>query len=731
MDAFRLLTRSANFKKAAVPTAEPAARLPSAGTATNPQLFRTAEADELESKHGKKRKRLAVTEDDGAIPADLDFFHTTKRSTAPPTGASTTKDDHTSTTQRDDDSEEEDTMDEVECRTILNSHKIKVTDLRDLSEIQPAVAVAEKEKESKKKKKKSKKDKAPELSKKEQKRARRMFPQPLVSFKELRTRYKISSRLASNVAEQGFTMPTEVQLSSLPLLLGGSAKNSSEPDLLVVAPTGSGKTLSFLIPVINKIVRHHHSGADEHGILSVVVVPTKELASQIVNEGRKLVAGTGVKITLMKKGMRVVESEGATAIEESDASGSEDEEDEEEGSKAKGQNNSPVTKSDILVTTPLQLVNSLSANQTKPVASMPLVRSLVFDEADVLLDPLFREQTLDIWRSCVHPDLRVSLWSATMGSNIEELTRSTIKERLENIGQTSNTLHPLVRLVVGLKDSAVPNIDHRLVYAATEQGKLLGLRQLLHPTAASASDVRLRPPFLIFTQTIPRAVALHSELKYDIPAEAGGSSRIAVLHSDLSDNQRSDIMRDFRKGEIWILVTTDALSRGLDIKGLNGIVNYDIPNSAAIYVHRAGRTGRAGREGGIAVTFYTKEDIPYVKSIANVIDASEKLRGTDGAKSIQKWLLESLPDLSKKDKQELKKHGVKARQLSKQIGGKEGKDKEREEREARKARISTKSGFERRLENKKKGAIAASRDRKAAASGNAVSDDGSWDGLED
>lgn len=730
MDAFRLLTRSTNFKKAAAaPAAEPAARLPSAGTAANPQLFRTAEADELESKHGKKRKRVVAAEDDGAITADLDFFQSTKRSAAPSNGASTTTNDQTQATeQRNDDSDEEDAMDEVECRTILNSHKIKVTDLRDLSEIQPPSP----EKETKKKKKKSKKDKTPELSKKEQKRARRMYPQPLVSFKELRTKYKISGRLANNVAEQGFSMPTEVQLGALPLLLGGSSKGDSEPDLLVVAPTGSGKTLSFLIPVINKIVRHHHSGTDEHGILSVVVVPTKELASQIVNEGRKLVAGTGVKITLMKKGMRVVESEEEAPNEDSDVSGSEDEEDEEEegeGKPKKGQNNSPVTKSDILVTTPLQLVNSLSANQTKPVASMPLVRSLVFDEADVLLDPLFREQTLDIWRSCVHPDLRVSLWSATMGSNIEELTRSTIKERLENIGQASNTLHPLVRLVVGLKDSAVPNIDHRLVYAATEQGKLLGLRQLLHPTAASATDVRLRPPFLIFTQTIPRAVALHSELKYDIPAEAGGSSRIAVLHSDLSDNQRSDIMRDFRKGEIWILVTTDALSRGLDIKGLNGIVNYDIPNSAAIYVHRAGRTGRAGREGGIAVTFYTKEDIPYVKSIANVIDASEKLRGTDGEKSIQKWLLESLPDLSKKDKQELKRHGVKARQISKQIGGK-GNDKEQEEREARRARISTKSGFERRLENRKKGAIAASRSRKAAAVDGAVSDDGSWDGIE-
>jgi len=739
MDAFRLLTRSTNFKKPAAsvtPATDSTTRLPSAGTATNPQLFRTAEADELESKHGKKRKRVAATEDDGVIAADLDFFHSTKRSVAPASGSAPSKNESKQAVeQHDDDSDEEDTMDEVECRTILNSHKIKVTDLRDLSEIQPAPAApVASEKESKKKKKKSKKEKTPELSKKEQKRARRMYPQPLVSFKELRSRYKISGRLANNVAEQGFSMPTEVQLGALPLLLGdctgSAAKNGPEPDLLVVAPTGSGKTLSFLIPVINKIVRHHHSNADEHGILSVVVVPTKELASQIVNEGRKLVAKTGVKITLMKKGMRVVEGEGDAPSEDSGESGSEEEDDEQEDDNKprKAQKNLPVTKSDILVTTPLQLVNSLSANQTKPVASMPLVRSLVLDEADVLLDPLFREQTLDIWRSCVHPDLRVSLWSATMGSNIEELTRSTIKERLENIGQDSSSVHPLVRLVVGLKDSAVPNIDHRLVYAATEQGKLLGLRQLLHPTAASATDVRLRPPFLIFTQTIPRAIALHSELKYDIPSEAGGSSRIAVLHSDLSDNQRSDIMRDFRKGEIWILVTTDALSRGLDIKGLNGIVNYDIPNSAAIYVHRAGRTGRAGREGGIAVTFYTKEDIPYVKSIANVIDASEKLRGTDGEKSIQKWLLESLPDLSKKDKQELKKHGVKARQISKHVGGK-GQGNEQEEREARRARISTKSGFERRLENRKKGAIAASRNRKAAATDDAVSDDGSWDGF--
>ncbi|CAG7978194.1 unnamed protein product [Penicillium salamii] len=715
MDAFRLLTRSTKLK----PTSTSAdSRLPSTGKAANPQLFRTAETDELEAKNGKKRKRAAAAQQDEEDVPDLDFFGSNKRpATSVAEPAAATEEDAVSASVQDV-SDEAEPMDEVQRRTILNSHKIKVTDMRDLEDIQTQ---SESTKDSKKKSKKSKKEQAPVLSKKEQKRARRLFPEPLINFKELRSKYKISSRLAENVAEQGFTVPTEVQLGTLPLLLG----ESSEPDLLIVAPTGSGKTLSFLIPVINKIVRHHHSNPDEHGIFSIVVAPTKELASQIVNEGRKLVAGTGVKITLMKKGMRISDSGDADVLDEKsdESSGSEDENADSKPTKERA--NIPLTKSDILVTTPLMLVNALSANRTTTMATLPLVRSLVMDEADVLLDPLFREQTLDIWKACSHPDLRVGLWSATMGSNIEDLTKSTIKERQEELGQKPSEPHALLRLVVGLKDSAIPNIDHKLVYAATEQGKLLGLRQLLRPSAASASDIRLRPPFLIFTQTIPRAVALHSELKYDIPAEAGGSSRIAVLHSDLSDIQRSEIMRDFRKGEIWILVTTDLLARGVDFRGINGVVNYDIPNSAAVYVHRVGRTGRAGREGGIAVTYYTKEDIPYVKSIANIIDMSEKLRGKEGDKSIQKWLLDALPNLSKNSKKDMKKHGVEARRAPRLT------DKEDDGKGARGMRISTKSGFERRLENKKKGAIAASRNRKAAAANDGnVSDAGSWAGLD-
>ena len=759
MDAFKLLTRSTKLKAgAAAAKAGGAGATPSTGKAENPQLFRNSEAERVleEAKHanGKKRKRSLreldvpgdADDDDDDDGAELDFFNAGgKKSTSASASGAAVKDGTAEKDGRQEDGDdgsgsEDDVMDEVQRRTVLNAHKIKVTDLRDMDEIQPPAPTEAQNGEPKKKKKKNKAKKEEALlaapTKKEQKKARRLFPQPLVSFRELRSKYKIPRGLSENIAEQGFTVPTEVQLGTLPLLLGEPAvarisrnERSVEPDLLVVAPTGSGKTLAFLIPVINKICRHHHEQA-ERGIFSVVVAPTKELAGQIVNEGRKLVAGTGVKITMMKKGMRVAEHEDdnehdENVLNEDSAESSESEADDDEKAKEgkdKKRKRVPVTKSDILVTTPLMLVNALSGNRTQSMATMPLVRSLILDEADVLLDPLFREQTLNIWRSCTHPELRVTLWSATMGSNIEDLAKSTIKERHESVSGVISS--PLLRLIVGLKDSAIPNIHHKLVYAATERGKLLGLRQLLHPTAASASDVRLRPPFLIFTQTIPRAVALHSELRYDIPPEAGGSARIAVLHSDLSDSQRSEIMKGFRKGEIWILVTTDLLARGVDFRGINGVVNYDIPNSAAVYVHRVGRTGRAGREGGIAVTYYTKEDIPYVKSIANIIDVSEKLRGTDGEKSVQKWLLDALPDLSKKNKKELKKHGVKARQSSlKSI---------KDDKEHRRMRISTKSGFERRQENKKKALISASQDRKAkqAQAMDAGSGD-NWSGFDD
>jgi len=529
------------------------------------------------------------------------------------------------------------------------------------------------------------------------------------------------------VFDQGYLEPSEVQVATLPLLLEGTrGPGESEPNLLTVAPTGSGKTLAFLIPLIEKIAKSHRSEDDglEKHVSALILVPTKELVSQIVNEGRKLTVNTGVTITAMKKGMRLYDGHDGA----SDTSSNSDNDSEEEHETTKPGKRVPIVKSDVLVTTPLSLVHILCPSweddESNPPHPLPGIETLIFDEADVLLDPLFRAQTLAIWSACVSPTLRVSMWSATIGSNIEELAVQTILSRQKKLKMKKSERPPLIRTIIGLKDISLPTISHRLTYTATESGKLLGMRQLLHPsrsTPASKSEKDkaepLRPPFLVFTQTIARAQSLYTELQYDIPSEAGGSSRIAVLHSSLPTHTRSSIMQNFRLGKIWILITTDLISRGVDFRGVNVVINYDIPTTVAGYVHRAGRSGRAGREGGVCVSFYTKEDIRYVKGIANVIAASQKtqpkiqdvaaetdLNGSSSARSvvdnsIQPWLLHALPDVSKSTRKDLKLHGVESRRAI------HAEDDEKTKRMKRKARIGTQSGFERREVNRKRGAI--------------------------
>lgn len=555
-----------------------------------------------------------------------------------------------------------------ERKRILKEHRLKVTHLR------PPSLPSAKGKNKSKAGQKLDESRSP------------ISPSPLLAFPDLVPRFAVSRKILSNVVEQGFDTPTEVQLGALPLLLDDptafipeseldshveSNGQRSTIDLLTVAPTGSGKTLAFLIPVLHRIQSDRKVEImPERKTSALILAPTRELVNQIVNECRKLVHGTGLRVAQIRKGMRIDTPHNEAA------------------------DGGTTVKADIIVSTPGVLQNILGDGESAHTNAS--IRHLVLDEADVLLDPLFRDQTLDIWNSLSNSSLRVSMWSATMGSNIEELVTLTIRKRLQRLsGDERSTIHqaPLIRLVVGLKDSAVPNVQHKLIYAASEQGKLMGLRQLLHPsTSSTEAGPTLRPPFLVFTQTIERAIALHGELLYDIPSEAGGIDRIAVLHSDLSDVTRDNVMTRFRNGEVWVLITTDLLSRGVDFLGVNGVVNYDIPTSSAAYVHRIGRTGRAGRTGGVAVTLYSKEDIPYLKHVANVVALAHKQEGD--SQGMDQWLLDALPTLSKNEKTTLRKRGIESRTA---------KAKQNDPRAARKAQISSKSGYDRRLENKRQG----------------------------
>lgn len=696
MDIFKVLSlgtnRTAKRSSAATPNAS---KLPSAGGRPNAQFFH----DDVGTPRGTKRKRNpdSENEESDVEASDIDFFASkdevkgAKKKVEKSIPKNTEKPKAARKTQL---------LDEDECKQILRSHRLKYT----LLSTGP---------EKKSKVKKSKK-KAKAVSGDAKQTKKQLYPQPLRAFSELRSSYNISSRLADNIEAQGYKEPTEVQMASMPLLLDSTvalSKTLGEDiptgtvDFMAVAPTGSGKTISFLIPAINSIMKRRAGSEDRrqrHELEVIVLAPTRELANQILNEGRKLTLGNGIKVVAMKKGMQIATEAGGEMNEDAtDSSGSDTSDSEKEDGAAAAR---PVTKADILVTTPMLLLNLLTKGKTKK--TLTSVKSLIMDEADVLLDELFRDQTVGIWSACTNPDLHLTFWSATMGSNIETIVMDQLKLHSKKRHVSPN---PFVRLVVGLKDTAVPNIAHKLTYTATEPGKLLALRQLLHPVSGADSGPPLRPPFLVFTQTIDRATALHDELKYDIPLEAGGSARIAVLHSSLADSVRSDIMRRFRLGEIWVLVTTDVLARGVDFAGVNGVVNYDVPSSAAAYVHRAGRTGRAGREGGIAVTFYTKDDIPFVKSVANVIAMSEKQAGKTGDQAdVQKWLLDALPDVKKQDKKTLKTRGVEAR---------------------RTAKITSKSAWERRKEHNKREAIKGSKKRKAREDGEG--NESEWGGLDD
>lgn len=703
-DLFRILTRGTNIKSSAFERLS--AKLPSAGTAANPQLFH----DET---RGQKRKRPAKTGDSekkdasaDALPV-VDFFAPAPQPAAAP-------DDDDDDEQEDSDDDEADNaakpqLTKEECLQVLKSHRIKVTLMWRQQEAVP---------EKKKKKKKKQQEAEEAAAKKDDKKP--LFPQPLDDFSQLRSVYGISPELARNLAEQAYREPTEVQLGSLPVLLRPDLALHGEPgvdggvDFLAVAPTGSGKTVSFLVTAIQSIqARRRAAGSNSgpaHELEAVIVAPTRELVHQIVLEATKLAQGTGLKVAAMKKGMDLRTTTDDAEDDDAGEQPADDSEDEEDEGK-KPAKSAPVAV-DILVTTPVRLHKYLTENPDgsalETPKTLPTVRELALDEADVVLDPLFRTQTLAVWDACTHAGLRTTCWSATMGSSIEALVTGQVKSRAHH--------RPLVRLVVGLKDAAVPNITHKLIFTGSEQGKPYALRQLFRP--ASGTDFRIRLPFLVFVESVDRAVALHDEIRYDIPASAGGSSRVASLHSGLSDAARASVVRRFRAGEVWLLITTDVVARGLDFRGVNGVVNYDVPRSAAAYVHRAGRTGRAGREGGVSVTLWTQADVPVLKTVANVIVASERQAGlTDPEKSaVPRWLLDSLPNVSQEDKKKLKR----GRRPGKPSGD------EDEERRRRDTRITTTSGYERQKEHNRQGAIEASKRRKRAQP-----QEDEWSGLDD
>lgn len=251
---------------------------------------------------------------------------------------------------------------------------------------------------------------------------------------------------------------------------------------------------------------------------------------------------------------------------------------------------------DLLIATPLRLQSALDAARV----NLNHVQHLVLDEADELLTDKFLSQIDSLIAECATP--RVHMFSATLPGHMQHLAASllkTPKRIIINAGAYGGA--------AAINDVAT-HIDQQFLFVggSGEQGKVLEMRRLLR--------TGLKPPVLLFVQTKERAAQLFRELIYDgIPVDAIHSSRTAAA--------RSRAIARFRSGELWLLITTDVLARGMDFRAVNTVVSYDIPGSASAYVHRIGRTGRNGRCGK-AVTLFTEEDRLLVGGVVRVAVAS-------------------------------------------------------------------------------------------------------------
>lgn len=325
-------------------------------------------------------------------------------------------------------------------------------------------------------------------------------------------------------------------------------------DLVACAQTGTGKTGAFAIPILNLIHRIVGSPKKTKHIRTLVVTPTRELAIQIDESFKTYGKYTGVKSLVIFGGVNQVP-----------------------------QVNELKQGVDVLIATPGRLLDL----HKQGFIDLNHMHHLVLDEADQMLDMGFINDVKKIIK--LTPDNRQTLlFSATMPLAIRELADSFLT-RPKYISVT-----PI--------SSTAENVAQK-VYFVNKEDKRLLLKQLIIQESLSNA--------LVFTRTKHGADNIVKVLKKaHIKAEA--------IHGDKSQNARQRVLEGFKNKEIDILVATDIAARGIDIEQLPFVINFDIPNISETYVHRIGRTGRAGNSG-LAISFCGKDEKPYWQDIEKLI----------------------------------------------------------------------------------------------------------------
>ncbi len=364
---------------------------------------------------------------------------------------------------------------------------------------------------------------------------------------------KVREEICEVLKRQGIVKPTQVQERVIPATRSGK-------DLIVQAKTGTGKTLAFLLPTIERT-------KNVPAAQVLIIAPTRELATQISKVAQTICKVTGLENILISGGKDIF-----------------------------AEKNKLRRTPQIIIGTPGRLLDHLR----RGTIQLKSVNKIVIDEADELLKLGFIEDVENLLRE-TSADRQLILCSATMPVRIRQLAAEFMKKPQE--------------ILIDTKVVTLENIKQVVVKISPDK-KFTQLVKILQEES----------PYLaiIFCGRKETTSQLALEL-------AKKKFAVDELHGDLTQQQRNFVLKKFRDAELQILVATDIAARGLDIEGVTHIISYDVPRDVETYIHRIGRTGRAG-EQGTAITFVTPNDTERLVKIERGIKKQISVSKTTSTK---------------------------------------------------------------------------------------------------
>ncbi len=355
----------------------------------------------------------------------------------------------------------------------------------------------------------------------------------------------IENKLKKSIELAEFKTPTPIQSQSIPISLEGK-------DVLGTAQTGTGKTLAFTIPMLNKLLKDKQA-------MALIICPTRELATQVME-------------TVLKLNIREIGIGNALLIG---------------GESMQKQLRQLKKRARIIVGTPGRINDHIERKSL----NLSNVNYLVLDETDRMLDMGFTPQ-IEVILKFIPKNHQTLLFSATLPENILKISQKYLNNP--------------ERISVGSLSTPIEKIKQETFEITTDKKYHELINQLVERSGS----------ILVFVKTKHGADKIVKRLKYD-------GHKADAIHGNLRQSKRDRVIRGFRNGNSRILVATDVAARGLDIPVIKHVINYDLPQVPEDYIHRIGRTGRAGKDGS-ALTFLTNSDRSMWRSIQKLIDPNFK-----------------------------------------------------------------------------------------------------------